>query len=115
MGLPNIVMERTNQTLPKYQLDLDDMREHVERVNAIDCCLIEKVRSLPQISNTDVDEIEIAPITVVVREAGSEEGSVGMGIGMLTAQFLEIIAKHPTILGDLKNFWDPEVGLVTKV
>ena len=115
MGLPNIVMEKTNQTLPEYQLDLDDMREHVEKINAVDRCLIEKVRCLPQPSHSDLNEIEIAPITVVVREKGSAKASVGTGLGMPTAQFLEIIDNHPTILGDLNSFWDPELGLVAKV
>ena len=106
MGLPNIVMERINQTLPEYQIDLDNMREHVEEANFVDCCLIEEIRSLPKIPHTNVDEVEIAPLTVIVREMGSAKDSAATSIGMPTTQFLEIIEKRPTILEDLRSFWD---------
>lgn len=106
MGLPNIVMERVNQTIPEYQIDLNDMRKHVEEINSLDCHLIEEIRTLSHIPHTDVDEVEIAPLTVIVRELGSAKETAATSIAMPTIQFIEILETRPTILDDLTNFWN---------
>ena len=115
MGMPNVVMEKPNQTLPSFYIDMEETRLYIEELNAVDHSLYSLVSEAPKLSGLALNGIEISPMTVVIHERERATRSAAVSIAMPTARFLDVVSEHPNLLDDLGGFWEPELGLDNSV
>ena len=111
MGMPNVVMEKSNQTLPSFYIDMEEKRPYIEELNAVDHSLYSLVSEAPKLSDLSLNGTEISPMTVVIHERERAIRSAAVSIAMPTARFLDVVSEYPDLLDDLSGFWEPELGL----
>lgn len=92
-GLPNVLSQRINPTLPQFQLNADELREEIRAWNSRDMAVFEHVQErglvLPTVESTDEQKDDsLNAMTVIISERGDKSASKTSSIILPTAQLL---------------------------
>jgi hypothetical protein len=104
-GLPNLLMEKPNQTKGQYQLDVSEYRDFIRQNNQLDNVLFEFVRNNRRLPKHHPDTDTISPVTVIVRENPDYSDCFVQAVCTNTLSINQMLTENPAAFGDLNLFW----------